>query len=189
MADQWGFILQQAKPSTLLSRDDRRPRLQVAYIQHAGDDTYLYATDSYALARIPIRFDGSQEERDELLPEISIPREAVEALDEGSGFRIVDGHLELNSREARFPIRPRGEGAPNLHAVVGQAQRALKDRTEVPDRIPLPALLTSLVQAIGAERMKIALEPSVAKRAIFVSALGANPDISPLGLIMPCREP
>ena len=184
--NNWGFILQQAKPSRCLSEDESRPALKWARLRHEGERTYLYATDSYVLLRLPVRFDGTAEERNALLPECNLPRETVEALDDASGFRIVDGYLELNSRAARFPTGPTEK--PDLKRLLDEALAKLEaGETKAFNRFGLdPRLLLRLTEGLGAHR-QVVLELIRPHYSMVVTPYPGRRQDDELGLIMPVR--
>lgn len=190
VADQcWGFIVQQAKPSRALAAVEIRPALTQAHIRHEGERTYLYASDAYILVKLPIRFEGGTEERDSLLPEVALPREAVGALDAGSGFRVRDGFLELNSCEARYPVS--SDSSMNFETILhGPLQRLQNgDKQPVDPLVFDPALLHRAYEALGGFAGRgVVCEPIAPQRPMGIRLLGDESDWDKgFALVMPIK--
>jgi hypothetical protein len=184
----WHSILLQQKPSKAISRDTGRPEIGKGHIRHDG--SYLYCTDSYILARIPINMGCPPEDRASVLPEMGIGREALEALDGHSRFRFSSGLLEIEGCSARWPVEIAAK-SPNFKDLMKYTAAALRERKEAALQEKLvfnPDNLQRLSQALGlGQPMGLAavLEAVSPVRAITVTPLSSECGI---GLLMPVRH-
>lgn len=188
MAKQWASILWQAKPSRAIDNEGGgRDATTHGYIRHEDEGSFLYCTDSFILARIPIRMDCTPDERASVLPEVGIGREGLKALDEGSRFRIADGLLRLDSSEARFPVYDDLK-SPDFALLLGRTAEAQKAAGKVQGTSRIcfnPAMLQRLVSALGIEQPGVSVENVGLNKAITVKALDGH---FGTGLLMPLRS-
>lgn len=179
----WASILLNCKPSQATSRDELRPVLTYGWIEHDKDGSWLTATDSYILARIPIWLDVVEiEERRTLLPEVLIPQEGMRALDGASRFRIVGDLLEVEGTAARYAVASDLTHPNGAQLVQDNWERTVEPSAEL---FINPGLLSRLNAALGAETHGVVLEPTGPLNAIRVSIPGLP---GARGLLMPIRK-
>lgn len=178
----WVSIDRRAKIGKAASRDDMRPVLTRAYLDHRGDDWFLCATNSYILAELPISG------QTQALPAgiVGLIPEALAALDRSRTgcFRIFDGLCEVDGDPALYPIVGEKEGKPPAFSSLFPDDKTVEKSKGVKDLGIDPQLLADVSAAIGAAANGI--------RIRFVSNL-RSAVVEPLngaegrGLIMPIR--
>jgi hypothetical protein len=181
----WASLLYNCKPSHATARDETRPVLRYGWIEHDDDGAWLTATDSYILARVPIRLEGWPEAREDrlaLLPEVLIPREAMQALDDAGRFRIEGKTLQIEGKKVLYEL-----GDESLHPKRPNGGALVRDNLDCrkPQKLQSilfdPDLLKRVSLAIGAMG-SVELEFRGARKAIKVWS-----PIAPaaVGLLMP----
>lgn len=183
----WVSIPRECEPSHAAATNETRPALTMGHIRHEEDGSYLYCTDSYILARVPITMHCENGERVAELPEVALGPEALRALDDAYEWRVTEGWLETKGRQVRYPVVA-DLGSPVDFAGLMDSiakQRERDGQAALTHLAFNPQLLQRVVRAIGAGSSGVKVEFAQSRRAMTVVPLRAGAGI---GLLMPMRE-
>ncbi len=183
----WARIDSRCKPSKAVSRDAMMwPVLTNGHISHEKGGSYLYCSDSYMLAAIPIQMDCPSEDRAKLLPEGALIPEALRSLDKSptGKFRVRDGLVEVDGDRALYPVAPDEGKPPKFRELFPTPKSEPDDGNAIPQIGFNPDLLKRLCEALGVNGAGVALKFIAPLRPIRVEVLSGVPGE---GMLMPIR--
>lgn len=181
--NEWAAISPEQKPSRAIGSDASRPEFLLGHIRHGAEESYLWCSDSYILAQIRLTMDCDPgEARHRILPEVSLPRETLLALDSGSRFRFANSHLEVEGRQSLFPVEF-GAKRPRFDEILGRLS-ALNPK-EVKSVRFNPALLSRLAEALGTSASAVELQFAGKNKAITVKPYATSLGT---GCLMPVKS-